>query len=197
LGLALFSSSEPTVFENYVHDLFVDDQAVELSLWDTAGTSLFFGSSTVISVSFDVVEHHPCLLPAFFQKGQEEFDRLRSLSYAETHVVMMCFSVRRDSTMFVLILSLYDRLISQVDNPTSLENIETRVSIRPLPPKHGYMAIPTRSQRLLPSPSSLMRFWNTARALRWAHPYISRTLVERALIDLFLACASRYVWFHP
>jgi Rho family protein len=30
-------TSEPTVFENYVHDLYVDDQAVELSLWDTAG----------------------------------------------------------------------------------------------------------------------------------------------------------------
>lgn len=26
--------------------------------------------------------------------GQEEFDRLRSLSYAETHVIMICFSVR-------------------------------------------------------------------------------------------------------
>ena len=25
--------------------------------------------------------------------GQEEFDRLRSLSYAETHVIMICFSV--------------------------------------------------------------------------------------------------------
>ncbi|GAW09621.1 gtp-binding protein rho3 [Lentinula edodes] len=37
--------------------------------------------------------------------GQEEFDRLRSLSYAETHVVMICFSV---------------------DNPISLENIETK-----------------------------------------------------------------------
>jgi GTPase SAR1 family protein len=30
--------SEPTVFENYVHDLYVDDELVELSLWDTAGT---------------------------------------------------------------------------------------------------------------------------------------------------------------
>lgn len=30
--------SEPTIFENYVHDLYVDDQLVELSLWDTAGT---------------------------------------------------------------------------------------------------------------------------------------------------------------
>lgn len=30
--------SEPTVFENYVHDIYVEDQLVELSLWDTAGT---------------------------------------------------------------------------------------------------------------------------------------------------------------
>ncbi|KAF5355305.1 hypothetical protein D9758_005982 [Tetrapyrgos nigripes] len=37
--------------------------------------------------------------------GQEEFDRLRSLSYAETHVIMICFSV---------------------DNPTSLENVESK-----------------------------------------------------------------------
>ena len=29
--------SEPTVFENYVHDIHVDDQLIELSLWDTAG----------------------------------------------------------------------------------------------------------------------------------------------------------------
>ncbi|KAG4305904.1 hypothetical protein PORY_000814 [Pneumocystis oryctolagi] len=48
-------------FENYVHDVFVDGQQIELSLWDTA--------------------------------GQEEFDRLRSLSYADTHVIMICFSV--------------------------------------------------------------------------------------------------------
>ncbi|CAH1758968.1 13045_t:CDS:2 [Entrophospora sp. SA101] len=57
---------EPTVFENYVYDIWIDNQQIELSLWDTA--------------------------------GQEEFDRLRTLSYADTHVVMMCFSVdNRDS----------------------------------------------------------------------------------------------------
>jgi len=37
--------------------------------------------------------------------GQEEFDRLRSVSYAETHVVVVCFSV---------------------DNPTSLDNVESK-----------------------------------------------------------------------
>lgn len=57
---------EPTVFENYVHDIFIDGRPMQLSLWDTA--------------------------------GQEEFDRLRSLSYSDTHCIMLCFSVdSRDS----------------------------------------------------------------------------------------------------
>ncbi|GMM53175.1 Rho family GTPase [Starmerella bacillaris] len=57
---------EPTVFENYVHDIYVDGKPMQLSLWDTA--------------------------------GQEEFDRLRSLSYSDTHCIMLCFSIdSRDS----------------------------------------------------------------------------------------------------
>ncbi|KAI7904469.1 rho3 protein [Cokeromyces recurvatus] len=58
---------EPTVFENYVQEITVNDQQkIELSLWDTA--------------------------------GQEEFDRIRLLSYENTHVFMLCFSVEnRDS----------------------------------------------------------------------------------------------------
>lgn len=64
---------EPTVFENYVHDIFVDGIQMELSLWDTA--------------------------------GQEEFDRLRSLSYDDTQAIMLCFSV---------------------DNRPSLENVSTK-----------------------------------------------------------------------
>ncbi|CCH61441.1 hypothetical protein TBLA_0E03870 [Henningerozyma blattae CBS 6284] len=57
---------EPTVFENYIHDIFVDGKHITLSLWDTA--------------------------------GQEEFDRLRSLSYADTDTIMLCFSIdSRDS----------------------------------------------------------------------------------------------------
>lgn len=64
---------EPTVFENYVHDIFIDGQSVQLSLWDTA--------------------------------GQEEFDRLRALSYADTHCIMLCFSI---------------------DLPDSLENVQLK-----------------------------------------------------------------------
>lgn len=72
-SVILTSKSEPTVFENYVHDIFIDNTHVELSLWDTA--------------------------------GQEEFDRLRSLSYDDTHAIMLCFSV---------------------DSPDSLENVESK-----------------------------------------------------------------------
>jgi Rho family, other len=98
--------SEPTVFENYVHDLYVDDQLVELSLWDTAGTSplLLTRHRGAILVLDDDLNW-----PRYI--GQEEFDRLRSLSYAETHVIMICFSV---------------------DNPISLENVEAKVTHRPI-----------------------------------------------------------------
>ena len=77
--LIVFSKDEfpevyvPTVFENYVADIEVDDKTVELALWDTA--------------------------------GQEDYDRLRPLSYPDTDVILMCFSI---------------------DSPDSLENIQEK-----------------------------------------------------------------------
>lgn len=68
---------EPTVFENYVHIMQPNPEG-----------------PTVELTLWDTA-------------GQEEFDKLRSLSYADTHVVVLCFSA---------------------DNPVSLENVETRVS---------------------------------------------------------------------
>merc|ERR1711970_248837 len=74
--LIVFSKDEfpevyvPTVFENYVAEIEVDNGQVELALWDTA--------------------------------GQEDYDRLRPLSYPDTDVILMCFSI---------------------DSPDSLQNI--------------------------------------------------------------------------
>ncbi|KAK9457599.1 small GTPase superfamily [Dipodascopsis uninucleata] len=63
----------PTVFDNYVADVVVDDKHVELALWDTA--------------------------------GQEDFDRLRPLSYADSNVILICFAI---------------------DSPESLENVQEK-----------------------------------------------------------------------
>ena len=72
---------------------------------------------------------------------QRRFDRLRSLSYADTHVVMVCFSVRFFSRP-CLSLSGEERhrltktLRAQVERPESLENVEAKW----IPDVHYYCA---------------------------------------------------------
>lgn len=51
----------PTVFENYIADINIDGQCVELELWDTA--------------------------------GQEDYDRLRPLSYPDSNIILICYSI--------------------------------------------------------------------------------------------------------
>ena len=63
----------PTVFENYVKELTVDDKNIELELYDTA--------------------------------GQEDYDRLRPLSYPGSDVILVCYSV---------------------DSPNSCDNVKER-----------------------------------------------------------------------
>ncbi|KAF6760188.1 ras family-domain-containing protein [Ephemerocybe angulata] len=64
---------QPTVFDNYVAEIRLDEKPVHLALWDTA--------------------------------GQEEYERLRPMSYSKSHVILIAFAI---------------------DTPDSLENVTTK-----------------------------------------------------------------------
>jgi len=64
---------QPTVFDNYVAEIRLDDKPVQLALWDTA--------------------------------GQEEYERLRPMSYSKSHVILIAFAL---------------------DTPDSLENVTSK-----------------------------------------------------------------------
>jgi len=55
----------PTIFDNYVAKVMVNNVSIQLNLWDTA--------------------------------GQEDYDRLRPMSYPQTQIFLICYSV--DSKM--------------------------------------------------------------------------------------------------
>ncbi|RUS29775.1 P-loop containing nucleoside triphosphate hydrolase protein, partial [Jimgerdemannia flammicorona] len=92
---------EPTIFENYVYDFTLDGQEISLSLWDTAGKPLgllYPGFSLPTTLLSFQIYPKTVDITYFRPTGQEEFGRLRTLSYADTHVIMLCFSVdSRDS----------------------------------------------------------------------------------------------------
>ena len=83
----------PTVFENYVADIEVDGKQVIYIL--LSPTYLLFILSQQVELAL------------WDTAGQEDYDRLRPLSYPDTDVILMCFSI---------------------DSPDSLENIPEKWS---------------------------------------------------------------------
>ncbi|KAG9009264.1 Rho GTPase [Tulasnella sp. JGI-2019a] len=88
---------EPTIFENYVAEIRLDGKPVQLALWDTA------------PLTDDIIrDHHRNLFFEFFlltTSGQEEYERLRPLSYSKAHVILIAFAI---------------------DTPDSLENVTVK-----------------------------------------------------------------------
>lgn len=94
----------PTVFENYVADIEVDGKQVRLVL----KFSLSLLLKRFLKIFFQPISFSPSYffvqveLALWDTAGQEDYDRLRPLSYPDTDVILMCFSI---------------------DSPDSLENI--------------------------------------------------------------------------
>jgi GTPase SAR1 family protein len=89
----------------------VDGKPINLGLWDTAGAleGLFIDRErkfwimiwSAIIVQFDI-----CMVFYIQIAGQEDYDRLRPLSYPQTDVFLICFSLV---------------------NPASFENVRAKV----------------------------------------------------------------------
>lgn len=71
----------PTVFDNYCHCRLINGKPVNIALWDTGERDTYNG---------------PCYL--FVLAGQEDYDRLRPLSYPQTDVFIVCYDIARKSS---------------------------------------------------------------------------------------------------
>ena len=87
----------PTVFDNYAAILMVDNQPVNLGLWDTA--------------------------------GQEEYDRLRPLTYPQTDVFLACFSVVNPDSFSNLKQKWYAEIKHHCPN-TPIIIVATKIDLR-------------------------------------------------------------------
>lgn len=96
----------PTVFDNYAVTVMIGGEPYTLGLFDTAGK--FWGAGRVLpGFATPMCTFFNQFLFAF-SAGQEDYDRLRPLSYPQTDVFLVCFSVV---------------------SPSSFENVKEKVSL--------------------------------------------------------------------
>lgn len=85
----------PTVFDNYTAQLMVDGKMINLGLWDTAGMHQCSHICQIVGYN------------CFYHLGQDDYDRLRPLSYPQTDVFLICFSTMSPAS--------YDNVKSKVN----------------------------------------------------------------------------------
>ena len=78
--------------------------------------------------------------------GQEDYDRLRPLSYPDSHVILICFAV---------------------DSPDSLDNVQEKVRLTVLSPEHYscVFCVCSGFPRLCTSAPVSQSFWLAARRI--------------------------------
>lgn len=97
----------PTVFDNYAVTVMIGGEPYTLGLFDTAGKC----TCSIVVYDCQLIDDNSPYARLFillFFSGQEDYDRLRPLSYPQTDVFLVCFSVV---------------------SPSSFENVKEKVSI--------------------------------------------------------------------
>lgn len=81
----------PTVFDNFSANVVVDGSTINLGLWDTAGTFSIIVIYLICLViqDFLVID----LIFPTYGTGQEDYNRLRPLSYRGADVFLLAFSL--------------------------------------------------------------------------------------------------------
>ena len=82
----------PTVFDNTTTEVNYKGQQILLQLWDTAG---LYNWNFKLRQKLDHLTRtifYAFLLPLSSKIGQEDYDRLRPLSYPGSDIVLLCYS---------------------------------------------------------------------------------------------------------
>lgn len=82
----------PTVFDNFSANVVVNGATVNLGLWDTAGRPYFCLSSPLVEIEIALFVQgiQFCVICS---TGQEDYNRLRPLSYRGADVFILAFSL--------------------------------------------------------------------------------------------------------